>query len=138
MDDKRKSQGVVTRSKLKNSEVPERNRWQHSSLRSIYRVDGSTVKCHLCKLTVGSKDCFYSHVDVVKNAGQVVYKCKICQYQRKVRSEVKRHVRSHTREKRFKCLLCPYKASIFGSIKGHMQSQHGSMYTQSNTCTDLL
>lgn len=126
---------VVKGSKQENSKVSKHYTWKSMSWSSICRVHDSTTTCPLCELIVGSKECFDCHVDEVKHAGQVVYTCKICQFQKKSRAQMKRHIRFHTCEKNFQCLHCPYKAVTSSQVKRHMESQHGSMYIHSNVNT---
>ncbi len=65
---------------------------------------------------------FYVHV-----RGEKVdkpYKCTVCKYSCKTRTDMARHVCIHTGEKPYKCVLCDFGATHSTLLASHMASNH--------------
>ena len=52
------------------------------------------------------------------------WSCHYCSMTMRNRNDMRRHIRTHTREKLFKCLICENSYTQKGSLKGHMLSVH--------------
>ncbi|KAL3307919.1 hypothetical protein Ciccas_013556, partial [Cichlidogyrus casuarinus] len=64
-----------------------------------------------------------------KSVKNNTFKCSSCKYEAKYQSELKRHMRLHSKTKPFVCKFCPYCSSWKGDLKRHMESHHKSCFS---------
>ena len=86
----------------------------------------SAVKecCLLCGLIQGSEECFDEHISSSEGSGRVMYKCKVCKYKKRYKSQLRKHLRAHTGEKRHACPHCPHRTITRTEIAIHIRSKH--------------
>jgi len=58
----------------------------------------------------------------VCSGGGKTYACTVCDYKSKYSSNLKNHMRTHTKEKPFVCTVCEYKCSELTNLKNHMRT----------------
>lgn len=55
---------------------------------------------------------------------QVIHRCRLCPYFTPRRSDMKNHVRTHTREKPFWCRICYYRTNFKSDLLKHERLRH--------------
>ena len=107
-----------------------RNTWSNCVKHRLFVISpdtatgdsGSTAaECPLCQLPLGSVECFDSHTER-DGAG---YMCQVCDCRTRNKTEARRHLRVHTREKPFSCPHCPLRAARRHHINSHIRIVHG-------------
>ena len=53
------------------------------------------------------------------HTGEKPYSCNVCPYKTSYSEALKRHIRIHTGEKPYKCEKCDYRSKDYGSLKQH-------------------
>ena len=66
--------------------------------------------------------------------GEKPYKCNICEYASKRKSDLIRHKRKHTREKPYKCDVCEYASAEKLSLIIHKRIHHGEKPYKCDIC----
>ena len=72
--------------------------------------------------------------DVVTAARGVMYRCRVCPYSSKTRSNVVTHAKLHTGEKPWACRLCPYATHISSNLTKHERTHIDQPSYQCRLC----
>ncbi|XP_037798536.1 asparagine-rich zinc finger protein AZF1-like [Penaeus monodon] len=59
------------------------------------------------------------------NRGGIVHQCPYCFKRFGLRTDLRRHLRTHTGEKPFACSVCNFRTALKGNLKRHMIRFHG-------------
>merc|ERR1719460_1683625 len=68
------------------------------------------------------------------NKGEKSYKCKQCKYTSSVKSNLRRHLKTHSEEKSNKCNQCDYASSHAGNLRQHLKTHSGENSNKCNQC----
>ena len=109
------------------------SRDQQSEVLEIPSVKEKWFKCNICdkKFTLNGQ--LKLHISVVHDKIKP-FECPHCPYKAAERSNVKKHIFTHTGEKKFPCPHCPYKAAQSGSLKYHILTHTGEKKFQCDIC----
>eukprot|EP00808_Paulinella_micropora_P014026 g68913.t1 len=77
--------------------------------------------CSECTATFTSKLKHTNHLQLHKE-GLLRHVCERCGRQMRHKSDLKSHMKTHTREKPFKCSLCEYTCTLKNHLKNHMRT----------------
>lgn len=86
--------------------------------------------CPYCNYQSFVKSNLDKHIKT--HSGERPYACPYCPFRAIQRTNLNSHIRRHTGERPFACSFCPYNATRNSTLKEHILSKHSEHY-QSNT-----
>lgn len=81
-------------------------------------------KCPYCSYETSVKSNMDKHV--MTHSGERPFACLYCPFKAIQRTNLESHMRRHTGEKPFACSLCPYSTTRKSILKEHVRSKHAS------------
>lgn len=95
---------------------------------SVYFL--AEIKCHYCGDTLPTdEELLLLHAKSCQCAARPdkSYKhvCYMCPYHTTYPKDMRRHIRTHSGEKRYKCNLCEYRAAETWNLIRHLRAKHG-------------
>ncbi|KOB74438.1 Zinc finger protein 1 [Operophtera brumata] len=88
----------------------------------------TSAELHNHKMKHGTKKNIVCHIVIFRHAGEKAYMCTFCDKSFLTGSNLRRHVRVHTREKPFSCQTCTRRFAHSSSLNNHMLTLHGVKY----------
>ncbi|XP_069971340.1 zinc finger protein 513-like [Penaeus vannamei] len=88
--------------------------------RAVAALGGGRLVCPLCPRSFASAAELGRHTAAAHRLDKL-YWCQQCHYRSDSKSNLLRHLRTHTGEKRHACPVCPYRAGQRSDLRRHLR-----------------
>ena len=96
-------------------------------------------RCTKCDLIFQSVWELQSHIEtehlMLDTSLNKPHGCPFCHYRTSQRSDLSKHIRTHTGERPYQCNFCPYRASQLSCVKRHERIHTGNKSFKCQFCT---
>ena len=92
--------------------------------------EGALLRCKICNASVKY---LKSHI-FAQHKQQTVFSCEQCKFSTKRKSNLRRHLRTHSGEKSNKCDQCDFASSEASDLRRHLKTHSGKKSNKCNQC----